>query len=58
MCFGKENIALLRSFDDLSDSSSIDIWSLWDRQESRQQHTITPLRTISAFCVFHNGRVA
>jgi len=28
-------------FDDLSDSNSINIWSLWDRQEARQQHAIT-----------------
>ena len=43
MCLGKKSIALLRSFDDLSDSSSINISSLWDRQESRQQHTISLL---------------
>jgi hypothetical protein len=39
----KDNIALLRSFDDLPDSSSINIWSLRDQQHSRQQHTITLL---------------
>ena len=47
MWLGKENIPLLRSFDDLSDSGSINIWSLRDRQESRQQRTITQLLTSS-----------
>jgi len=50
MCLGKENIALLRSFDDLSDSGSINIWSLRDRQESRQQHTITLLTVAAEGC--------
>ena len=37
----KENIALLRSVDDLSDSSSINIWSLRDRQ-GRASNTQLP----------------